>query len=419
MSNMAISTVMKKLSNASTGAALTSLMLSLLVAGEAKAVSFNFTRIVDNSPGSFSYLPAINDSGTVAFVGTSNTADPSISNNSIFISSGGTLTNIFTIQAGAFGPPDISPPDINNSGTVAFLLSNAAFTSNGTTVTQIASTNNSIANFFGWPGINDNGTVAFQGAGLSAPRGAVFTNTNGVTSTILNDSRVGLFGGYVSINDRGTVAFAGNFLDDIGILTISGEQITLAATNTSFPALNNSDTLAFFDYSQGIPSVVTSRDGVKTTIATTGLFRNFLGNSPVINDKGTVAFSAETSTGDRGIFTGPDPVTNKVIATGDSLFGSIVQNVDLGNHGLNNLDQIVFAAFFANGTSGIYVATPEIATPETVSVPESTAGLSLLLFGVVGISSLLKRQIKGNGLSRFSAIKHGIGNHQRDSSSHT
>jgi hypothetical protein len=36
MSNMAISAAMKKLSKASTGAALMSLMLSLLVAGEAR-----------------------------------------------------------------------------------------------------------------------------------------------------------------------------------------------------------------------------------------------------------------------------------------------------------------------------------------------------------------------------------------------
>jgi hypothetical protein len=391
---MAISAAMKKLSKASTGAALMSLMLSLLVAGEARAVSFNFTRIADDSPGSSSFFPAINDSGTVAFLRLSNTADPSLRNDSILISSGGTLTNIFTAQASAFGPPDLTPPDINNSGTVAFLFSNRVFTSNGTTVTQIASTNNSIAHFFGVPGINNNGTVAFEGAGLSAPGGAVFTNTNGVTSTILNDSRVRLFGGNVPINDRGTVAFLGKFLDNISILTISGGQITLAATNAGFPALNNSDTLAFFDYSQGIPSVVTSRDGVKTTIATTGLFRNFSGNSPAINDKGTVAFLAETSTEDRGIFTGPDPVTNKVIATGDSLFGSIVQNVDIGNHGLNNLDQIVFTAYFVNGTSGIYVATPEIATPETVSVPESKLGaFSILGFGMfLGYRVLLQRK---------------------------
>jgi len=390
---MAISAAMKKLSKASTGAALMSLMLSLLVAGEARAVSFKFTRIADDSPGSSSFFPAINDSGTVAFLRLSNTTDPSLRNDSILISSGGTLTNIFTAQASAFGPPDITPPDINNSGTVAFLFSNRVFTSNGTTVTQIASTNNSIAHFFGWPGINDNGTVAFQGAGLSAPGGAVFTNTNGVTSTIFYDSDVSVSGGYIPINDRGTVAFTG-YSGTSRILTSSGGQITLAATDAEKPALNNSDTLAFFDYSQGIPSVVTSRGGVKTTIATTGLFRNFSGNSPAINDKGTVAFLAETSTEDRGIFTGPDPVTNKVIATGDSLFGSIVQNVDIGNHGLNNLDQIVFAAYFVNGTSGIYVATPEIATPETVSVPEPKLGaFSILGFGIfLGYRVLLQRK---------------------------
>jgi hypothetical protein len=59
-----------------------------------------------------------------------------------------------------------------------------------------------------------------------------------------------------------------------------------------------------------------------------------------------------------GIFTGPDPVGNKVISVGDSLFGSIVRNLGFFRDGLNNQGQIAFFASFADGTQGIYRADP-------------------------------------------------------------
>ena len=46
--------------------------------------------------------------------------------------------------------------------------------------------------------------------------------------------------------------------------------------------------------------------------------------SPSLNNSGTVAFRAFLDTGEDGIFTGPDPLADKVIGTGDPLFGSTV-----------------------------------------------------------------------------------------------
>ena len=80
--------------------------------------------------------------------------------------------------------------------------------------------------------------------------------------------------------------------------------------------------------------------------------------SPAINDAGHVAFFAfvKGESGDSGIFNGPDPVANKIIQTGDSLFGSTVSSLQLG--GINAFDEVVFRAVLADGRDFIVIGTP-------------------------------------------------------------
>jgi hypothetical protein len=70
-----------------------------------------------------------------------------------------------------------------------------------------------------------------------------------------------------------------------------------------------------------------------------------------------VAFLGYPDAGGQGIFTGPDPVADKVIRTGDPLFGSTVTAVNF-EHGLNDAGQIVFLAELADGTRGVFRADP-------------------------------------------------------------
>src|SRR5207248_1537376 len=76
-----------------------------------------------------------------------------------------------------------------------------------------------------------------------------------------------------------------------------------------------------------------------------------------INAEGKIAFSAYVkSTGGGGIFTGGDPIADKVIATGDPLFGSTVgpQDGHLRLYGLNDQGQIAFGYLMSDGvTKGI------------------------------------------------------------------
>ena len=72
-----------------------------------------------------------------------------------------------------------------------------------------------------------------------------------------------------------------------------------------------------------------------------------------LNRNGIVAFTAERPSINtfRGIYTGPNFVADKVIQTGDALFGSTVVDVAFGNEGLNDSMQVAFLALLADGSS--------------------------------------------------------------------
>ncbi len=81
---------------------------------------------------------------------------------------------------------------------------------------------------------------------------------------------------------------------------------------------------------------------------TGGTFTGFSAN-PAINNAGTVAFRAGLRAGGNGVFTGADPLANRVIGTGDALFGSAVTGLSFGNEGLNDAGQLAFRASLADG----------------------------------------------------------------------
>jgi hypothetical protein len=66
-----------------------------------------------------------------------------------------------------------------------------------------------------------------------------------------------------------------------------------------------------------------------------------------IDNAGGVAFEAILPNGDHGIFTGPDPVADKIVETGDILGGERVIDVQLGN--LNNACQLSLLALTGSG----------------------------------------------------------------------
>ncbi len=97
-------------------------------------------------------------------------------------------------------------------------------------------------------------------------------------------------------------------------------------------------------------------------------------------------------TGSLGIFTGSNPLTDKVIALGDPLSGSTVTNLFLSNQGLNDKNQIAFYAKLADGTTGIFRADSEPSyLPEPNHVPEPNFILGLIIAVTLGTILRLKQ----------------------------
>ncbi len=91
------------------------------------------------------------------------------------------------------------------------------------------------------------------------------------------------------------------------------------------PGINDDGTVAFdATLDAGGVGVFTGNGGSLTTIAdSSDGFLAFATQGVAINNQGDVAFFGFTAS-QFGIFTGPDLVADKVIASGDLLFGSPV-----------------------------------------------------------------------------------------------
>jgi hypothetical protein len=295
----------------------------------------------------------------------------------VFTGSGGLLTTIVdTMGNPQFGGFEQSL--INDNGEVVFIpldLTGWAigiFKGSGGALTQISDT---LAVGIGVPSINNAGTVAFAGASL-----AVFTGSGGPLTTIA-DTSDGLFGlRDASINNAGTVGFfaeaaagttflsggtQGIFTGDATGISIlidnSGPLISIGAP----PAFNDLGVALFeANLTAGEPRSLFTSDGSTTTLIVDGNGALSRFGNRSINNEGAIAFVARPAGFQgNGVFTGPDPIADKVISDGDLLFGRPVLTTAMTQKSLNDSGQIAFLAFFHDGTSGIFRANPIPAAP--------------------------------------------------------
>jgi hypothetical protein len=365
-----------------------SLLLGLPAGACAGPISYTFTPIAGDirRPGFAQTIdpPAINNAGTVAF--TVDVAGPVGSG--VFTGNGGPLTTIVT--SGLVFPA--GRPSINNTGVVAFVSVagvQGEFVGSGGPITTIANTGGPFSGFGGFPSINGAGAVTFF-ANLKTGGSGVFVGSGGPVTTIADTGGLftGFFGAPSTINDAGTVAFLGLLrAGGFGVFTGNGGPITTIA-DISGPfsgffggtaSINNAGMVAFLATLKAGGQGIFAGDGTQTgTIAdTSGPYSGF-GADPSINNGGMVAFEGFLDTGGDGIFTGPDPAANKVLAVGDSLFGSTVTTLLLGPEGLNDAGQVAFLAVLADGRIAIVRADP-------VAVPAPNT----LLMGLLGVGGLL------------------------------
>jgi hypothetical protein len=368
------------------------------------ASQYTFTRVADSTaddfdPNSFG-CAAINAPGDIAF----KAGRPADEFNTIpglyRANADGTLTTIAE-DPGRFVTVGFNP-SINDAGQVSFAArldgGNKPDTeailrgSGGKKMTTIATTAGRF-NFFGFDtSISNSGEVAFR-AELDEELGFVeglFSGTGSkksVTTHYLNSSDVTLDGQQVrfdgrdsrpSINNDGNIAFDESIQPsfDPGIFEgREGTFQTIAAPDPNVfvgvPVLNDGGTAAFersffFDGAtqEFVTEIVTGSGGALTTVADTrGEFGSFGFRPPSLNNQGEVAFVATLDDGTTGIFVGPDPVEDRVIATGDTLDGETVTGLTFCEEGLNDSGQLAFTAFFEDPETletrvAVFRATP-------------------------------------------------------------
>jgi hypothetical protein len=258
------------------------------------------------------FVPALNDSGTVAVRGLQSSRGSVILSSSTVLSKVGNTIGGQTLD-------DFGPPAINNKGGVAFVASFSGGTGIFTQTALLAKSGQSIAGQklerFSPPAINDDGMVAFQSwlSGRSAT--AILTPTSVLVKagdTIAGKTLTNLFFGS-ALNSSGTVAFIGVFPGGTGIFT---QNALLVQAGESIGGL----TLSTFGY-------------------------------PVINQSGVVAFFA-TYPGGMGVFT----QTSLIAKTGDTICGKTL--IGLGQPAINSGGTVAFAASFSDGSSAIILARP-------------------------------------------------------------
>lgn len=421
------------------------LVLGLLpfLASGGEATTYAFTLIADTSgvfesfqpgdPIEATFGPSMNDVGVVAFW-----ASLRAGGHGIFVGSGGgDLTTIADTVSGPFGGISCCPA-INAVGTVAFLgqLDNSiagVFAGSGGPVTTIADSSGSLNGFL-QPSINNGGTVAFRAFIGPGDLGGVWIfKGDGGPLTPIASNRSGLFyelGALPAINSAGAVAFEAGLLlngrpsGGPGLFVGSGGSLTTIATTdlftagspfrgfNVFPAINDAGTVAFEASVEGdgVTGIFTGNGGPVTLVADSTGPLGFLARA-AINEAGAVAFLATLDGGGSGIFTGPDPVSDRVIGTGDTLFGATVTNLGFFRDGLNNAGQIAFFARLSDGTVGIYRADPFLAVEIDIKPGSFPNSINLGSMGSVPVAILSSATFDANRVDpmRVTLASGGVG----------
>jgi uncharacterized protein (TIGR03437 family) len=122
-----------------------------------------------------------------------------------------------------------------------------------------------------------------------------------------------------------------------------------------------------------------------------------------INEKGQIAFLGLPNIAGyptRAIYTGPDPIADRVIAIGDTLFGQRIVAMETGGllsgRRINSTGEILFMYTLANGVSGLAIAK---ATTDPVITKVDAE-----FMGNAGASTAMYLQVKGANLASATRI---------------
>jgi hypothetical protein len=231
-----------------------------------------------------------------------------------------------TILATTTGSPALSYvkpqylPSLNNAGRAAYV----ADAGDKIAIGPIGTTLTPPSNYVSPASMNDGDVIAFAAADDSSSIAGLY---RGSTTPLLQDGDA-----------------------------ISGGTITFSWNQR--PGVNNSGTVAFIGRLEvpgvSVPTGVYTTDGTLVTRVGTNPLDRFS-----LNDSGSVVYRRNLG-GTDGLYLGrPGLIDQEVIGPGDALDGSTFTGGFIWEESLNNLGQVAFYAFLADGRRGVYVATPK------------------------------------------------------------
>jgi hypothetical protein len=431
--------------------AVTAALGTFGVAGAAQAgsVDYRFTLIAQYD-GGVAGSAALNDNGDVAYAvsichGTDDMGFCTNRTRDVYARVAGELRRVHvgTDASGDAG----APPLINNAGAVAFSHRNAAGEWVVTRVTGGTTEGVASASSLGFHSVfatsmNNAGNVAAHAAyvEIGDVRDSIFTLSaeGGAAREVAKDSnRGGPFDFYGNdgrsgpdLNDAGSLLIVGingggqspKFTDGVYVLPADGGgPVTIA----QFPfgngnsadrrvvstSISDGSVIGYAVQGEGLDGILTGseayvyRNGAaRRVLDSDGAFTSITNLS--VNDAGDFAalatldrlpvppdmFAPMLGSDDDdpalGIFTGSDPVADKVIARGDELFGRPVHGLTLSRNGLNDSGQIVFTATLDGGGSVVVLADPVTAAiPLPPALPAALATI-----GVAGGVGAVRRR---------------------------
>jgi hypothetical protein len=329
--------------------------------------------------------PVINNHGSIAFDATKYLTGSAILTGPDF------FNDAFVSTADASGPfSSGSFPHINDAGSIAFRGTVRTTGESGIFVGRDAAHNLAAgigAIAYTPYGINESGQVPINadfGLYTYNPlrnHDGIYHGQAGVTGAtfIAENTRLPAAGQFrridsaPSINDAGTVPFAAQAWDETatgrinGIYTGNTTASALVDSTGSFLILeggwvdiNNAGTLAFAATPDGSLGIGIYRGSGASAELVANENADFIDiNARDINESGEVVFNSQLGgSGFNGIFNGPDRQNNKVVDTGDVIFGKTIRDAFFRVGGLNDLGQVAFHYITTDSQSGIAIATP-------------------------------------------------------------
>ncbi|MFY9580495.1 MAG: choice-of-anchor tandem repeat NxxGxxAF-containing protein [Gaiellaceae bacterium] len=263
--------------------------------------------------------PDLNNAGAMSFYG-----DLRDGGQGVFLLRDGRLETVADTR-GPFASIGPLGPTMNEAGTVAFRADRTAgvsgiFAADGATVATVADTEGPWSGFHGLPVINNGGTVVFRADRKDGVQG-IYAGLGASIRTVAETGDLfETLAPFPSVNDHGTVAFAATLrAGGAGIFTVDEGRITQ----------------------------IIDADGAFETC-----------RGALITSAGAVVCIATPRGGTLGLFAGPDPDADRILALGDALLGSTVSELASNPVSVNAVGHVAIRASLTDGRQLIMRADP-------------------------------------------------------------